>query len=134
MVEDHVDRPIIMREYAHAMGNSMGNFKEYWDVIYDYNRFTGGAIWDWVDQGITKRIEGTPLQYGENPQQLELNENEFFAIGGDFGDFPNDQEFCINGLIAPNRKPNPSYFEVQKIHQSIKFELLDKTNSTFKIH
>ena len=133
MVEDHVDRPIIMREYAHAMGNSLGNFKEYWDVIYDYNRFAGGAIWDWVDQGIAKRIDGTPLQYGENPQQLELNENEFFAIGGDFGDSPNDQEFCINGLIAPNRKPNPSYFEVQKIHQSIKFELLDKTNSTFKI-
>jgi len=133
MLEDHTDRPIIMREYAHAMGNSLGNFKEYWDVIYDYDRFVGGAIWDWVDQGIAKKIDGSPLQYGDNPQQLELNENEYFAIGGDFGDSPNDQEFCINGLIAPNRQPNPSYFEVQKIHQSIKFELINNSNNTIKI-
>ena len=125
MVEDHPDRPIIMREYAHAMGNSLGNLKEYWDVIYDFDRFAGGAIWDWVDQGIAKKIDGSPLKYTENPQQLELNNNEFFAIGGDFGDSPNDAEFCINGLISPDRKPNPHYYEAQKIHQSIKFEWPD---------
>ena len=133
MVENHIDRPIIMREYAHAMGNSLGNLKEYWDVIYDYDRFVGGAIWDWVDQGIAKKKDGSALQYLKNENQLELNDDEFFAIGGDFGDSPNDQEFCINGLIAPNRKPNPHYYEAQKIHQSILFELVDKQNNTVKI-
>ncbi|WP_430973757.1 glycoside hydrolase family 2 TIM barrel-domain containing protein [Sunxiuqinia rutila] len=133
MVEDHTDRPIIMREYAHAMGNSLGNLKEYWDVIYDFNRFAGGAIWDWVDQGLAKPIDGSKLIYPENPQQLELNENEFFAIGGDFGDAPNDAEFCINGLIATNRKPNPHYFAAQKIHQSINFEWFDAENPSVKI-
>ena len=133
MVEDHTDRPIIMREYAHAMGNSLGNLKEYWDVIYAFDRFAGGAIWDWVDQGIAKKIDGSPLQYSQNPQQLELNNDEFFAIGGDFGDSPNDMEFCINGLIAPNRKPNPHYFEAQKVHQSIKFELVDVSKKAIRI-
>jgi beta-galactosidase len=133
MVEDHTDRPIIMREYAHAMGNSLGNLKEYWDVIYDFDRFVGGAIWDWVDQGLAKPIDGSSLKYPENPQRLELYENEFFAIGGDFGDFPNDAEFCINGLIAPNRKPNPHYFEAQKIHQSIKFDWPDPNKPILKI-
>ncbi|WP_185957464.1 glycoside hydrolase family 2 TIM barrel-domain containing protein [Saccharicrinis carchari] len=133
LVEEHTDRPILMREYAHAMGNSLGNLKEYWDVIYAFDRFAGGAIWDWVDQGIAKKIDGSPLKYPENPEDLTLKDNEFYAIGGDFGDYPNDQEFCINGLIAPNRKPNPHYFEAQKIHQSIKFEMLDASNKTLKI-
>ena len=134
MVEDSTDRPIIMREYAHAMGNSLGNLKEYWDVIYGFDRFAGGAIWDWVDQGIAKKIDGSPLQYQQNSQQLELNNDEFFAIGGDFSDFPNDQEFCINGLISPNRKPNPHYYEAQKVYQSIKFELVDASAKTIKIN
>ena len=133
LVEKHIDRPIIMREYAHAMGNSLGNLKEYWDIIYKYDRFAGGAIWDWVDQGIAKKIDGSPLKYIDNPSKLDLNEGEFFAIGGDFGDYPNDTEFCINGLIAPNRKPNPHYFEAQKVHQSIKFDLIDASKKTIQI-
>jgi len=133
MAESHTDRPIILREYAHAMGNSLGNFKEYWEVIYAFDRLAGAAIWDWVDQGIAKKTDGSPLQYEDKPQQLELNENEYFAIGGDFGDAPNDQEFCINGLIAPDRQPNPSYYEVQKVYQSVKFDMPDKTQKTIKI-
>ena len=126
-------RPILMREYAHAMGNSLGNFKEYWDVIYDFDRMVGGAVWDWVDQGLAKKKDGSPLKYLENPHQLSLNDDEFWAIGGDFEDYPNDGEFCINGLVAPDRTPNPHYYEAQKVHQSIKFEAENLNKHEIKI-
>ena len=99
------DRPFIMREYAHAMGNSVGNFQEYWDVIYNDSSICGAAIWDWVDQGLLKK------EYGL----------EYWAYGGDFGDQPNDGPFCINGLIAPDRKPHPHYYEVQHVYQPLTF-------------
>ena len=95
------DKPFMMREYAHAMGNSCGNLKEYWDVIYADSSICGAAIWDWVDQG--------------------LQRHGHFAYGGDFGDKPNDGPFCINGLIAPDRKPHPHYYEVQYVYQPLKF-------------
>ena len=95
------DKPFMMREYAHAMGNSVGNLQEYWDVIYADSSICGAAIWDWVDQGIEK--DGT------------------FLYGGDFGDKPNDGAFCINGLISPERKPHPHYYEVQKVYQPLQF-------------
>ena len=101
------DRPFIMREYAHAMGNSMGNFQEYWDVIYADSSICGAAIWDWVDQGLT------PLSSPEGDTD--------FLYGGDFGDKPNDGAFCINGLIAPDRKPHPHYYEVQHVYQPLQF-------------
>jgi len=91
----------MMREYAHAMGNSCGNLQEYWDVIYADSSIVGAAIWDWVDQG--------------------LERDGYYAYGGDFGDKPNDGEFCINGLIAPDRKPHPHYYEVQYVYQPLKF-------------
>ena len=99
------DRPFMMREYAHAMGNSMGNFQEYWDVIYADSSICGAAIWDWVDQGLLKKDSGL----------------EYWAYGGDFGDKPNDGAFCINGLIAPDRKPHPHYYEVQHVYQPLQF-------------
>ena len=105
------DRPFMMREYAHAMGNSMGNFQEYWDVIYADSSICGAAIWDWVDQGLLVRGVAANKQY--------------FAYGGDFGDKPNDGPFCINGLIAPDRKPHPHYYEVQHVYQPITFVLED---------
>jgi beta-galactosidase len=105
------DRPFMMREYAHAMGNSMGNFQEYWDVIYADSSICGAAIWDWVDQGLLVRGDVANKQY--------------FAYGGDFGDKPNDGAFCINGLIAPDRKPHPHYYEVQHVYQPITFVLED---------
>ena len=100
------DRPFIMREYAHAMGNSIGNFQEYWDVIYADSSICGAAIWDWVDQGILKKENG----------------KEFWAYGGDFGDKPNDGPFCLNGLLAPDRTPHPHYYEVKHVYQPFLIE------------
>ena len=117
------DRPFIMREYAHMMGNSGGNLTEYWDVIYSDPSIAGAAIWDWVDQGIAKPIDGSPLKY--KGSGLKLEEGEFWAYGGDFGDMPNDGAFVINGLLAPDRTPHPHYYEVKHIYQPLKFELLN---------
>ena len=104
------DRPFMMREYAHAMGNSMGNFQEYWDVIYADSSICGAAIWDWVDQGL----------YPVKSEKLKVK-SEDFLYGGDFGDQPNDGAFCINGLIAPDRTPHPHYYEVQHVYQPLQF-------------
>jgi len=127
------DRPFMMREYAHAMGNSVGNFQEYWDVIYADSSICGAAIWDWVDQGITSRIakqidngqwiidnEASQKSLIENNYQLSIV-NYPFLYGGDFGDKPNDGPFCINGLIGPDRVPHPHYYEVQYVYQPISF-------------
>ena len=103
--EKETEKPLIAREYAHAMGNSMGNFQEYWDVIYADSSIAGAAIWDWVDQGLLKKENGV----------------EYYAYGGDFGDKPNDGPFCINGLVAPDRTPHPHYYEVQYVYQPIQF-------------
>ena len=116
------DRPFFMREYAHMMGNSGGNLTEYWDIIYADSSIAGAAIWDWVDQGIAKPINGSPLRYKGN--SLALEDGEFWAYGGDFGDMPNDGNFVINGLLAPDRTPHPHYYEVKHVYQPLKFELL----------
>jgi beta-galactosidase len=105
------DKPFMMREYAHAMGNSCGNLQEYWDVIYADSSIVGAAIWDWVDQGLLK--------------------DGYYAYGGDFGDKPNDGPFCINGLIAPDRKPHPHYYEVQYVYQPLQF--LQEGDSVIRI-
>ena len=84
------DKPIFMREYAHAMGNSVGNLQEYWDVIEVNDHVSGAAIWDWVDQGIAKKINPGYKKGVENSGSLLLKEGEFWAYGGDFGDFPNN--------------------------------------------
>ena len=105
------DKPFMMREYAHAMGNSAGNLQEYWDVIYADSSIVGAAIWDWVDQG--------------------LERDGYYAYGGDFGDKPNDGEFCLNGIIAPDRKPHPHYYEVQHVYQPIQF--VQEGDSTIRI-
>ena len=110
--QNHEDRPYILCEYAHAMGNSLGNFKEYWDMIKKYPVLQGGFIWDWVDQGLIKTSDtGT----------------EYWAYGGDFGpaDVPSDGNFCLNGLVDPDRTPKPSLEEVKKVHQFIDFILMD---------
>jgi len=112
------DKPFMMREYAHAMGNSMGNLQEYWDVVYADSSICGLAVWDWVDQGIARPIDGSPLRPSS---KLQKEEDEFWAYGGDFGDKPNDGPFCINGLIAPDRTPHPHYYEVQYVYQPLKF-------------
>ena len=103
------NRPLIMCEYAHSMGNSTGNLQEYWDIIESHDYLQGGLIWDWVDQGLTKY---TPE--GE----------KFWAFGGDYGPpglMPSDGNFLINGLVFPDRTPHPALEEVKKVYQNIKF-------------
>ena len=108
--KNHSDRPLVLCEYAHAMGNSVGNFKDYWDVIEKHKVLQGGFIWDWVDQGLVKT----------NNDGIE-----FWAYGGDFGppDVPSDGNFCLNGLVEPDRRPKPALEEVKKVHQFISFSL-----------
>ncbi len=100
-------RPIILCEYAHAMGNSLGNLQDYWDVIESHERMQGGFIWDWVDQGLKK---------------VDEQGNPYWAYGGDFGDEPNDGDFCINGLVFPDRTPQPELLEAKKVFQYVKVE------------
>ena len=114
------DRPYILCEYAHAMGNSVGNLKEYWDMIYKYDVLQGGFIWDWVDQGLIKRTDSG---------------QEYWAYGGDFGpkDVPSEGNFCLNGLVDPDRRPKPSLYEVKKVYQNIRFTEIDKSTGKFKV-
>jgi beta-galactosidase len=126
-------KPLIMREYAHAMGNSVGNLHEFWVEIYKYPRLIGGAIWDWVDQGLAKPINGDRMIPPEDPTQLELMDGEFWAYGGDFGDYPNSAEFCINGLVAPDRHPHPHLSEVAKVYQYVSIEERDASKGQFSV-
>ncbi len=107
-------KPQFICEYAHAMGNSCGNLQEYWDAIETYPRLIGGCIWDWVDQGLRK-YTGRTLPDG--------SKEWFFAYGGDFGDNPNDNNFCINGVVPPDRAISAKLLEVAKVYQYVKFAL-----------
>lgn len=127
------DKPVFLREYAHVMGNSGGNLQEYWDVIYADSSLTGAAIWEWVDQGLAKKKDGSPLKLTEHPDDYQLKDNEFWAYGGDFGDKPNDGNFCIKGLISSDKKPYPHYFEVQKVYQPVVFQLLNNKDITIRV-
>ncbi|NLT74488.1 MAG: DUF4981 domain-containing protein [Chloroflexi bacterium] len=103
-------RPVMMCEYAHAMGNSCGNLREYVDAIRATDRLIGGFIWDWIDQGLAKADEQGRI---------------FYAYGGDFGDVPNDRNFCINGLIGPDRAPHPALIEYQYLIQPVVVQAVD---------
>jgi beta-galactosidase len=116
--QNFTDRPFIMCEYAHAMGNAVGNLQEYWDVIEKYPQIQGGAIWDWVDQGLRKK---------------DARGREFWAYGGDYGDKPNDKNFCINGLVFPDRKIPPKMWEVKKVYQNIGFTPVDLAKGKIRI-
>ncbi|APD06357.1 beta-galactosidase [Flavobacteriaceae bacterium UJ101] len=118
--ENNPKRPFILCEYAHSMGNSTGNLQEYWDVIEKYDVLQGGYIWDWVDQGIlTKDDKGTP----------------YWAYGGDLGgkDLVNAKNFCLNGIVNPDRTPHPALKEVKKVYQYIKFTNFNKKTSQITI-
>ena len=102
------DRPVMTSEYAHSMGNALGNFKEYWDEIYSNPRMLGGFIWDWVDQGIYKTLpDGRTM----------------VAYGGDFGDKPNLKAFCFNGLLMSERETTPKYWEVKKVYAPVELKM-----------
>lgn len=98
------NRPVMTSEYAHSMGNALGNFKEYWEEIYSNPRMLGGFIWDWVDQGIYKKLP---------------NGKTMVAYGGDFGDKPNLKAFCFNGLLMSDRETTPKYWEVKKVYAPV---------------
>jgi beta-galactosidase len=114
------DRPLILCEYVHAMGNSVGAVKDYWDVIEKYKHLQGGSVWDWVDQGL-----------------LEVDENgkAYYTYGGDYGPegIASSGNFCINGLVRPNREPNPALFEIKKVYQYIKVKSKDLNNGRIEI-
>ena len=123
-----LDRPYIMCEYAHAMGNSVGDLKSYWDLIYEYKHLQGGFIWDWVDQGLRKQVpEEWIAKSSKAPGSSSSKNDSFFAYGGDFGPpgTPSSGNFCMNGLVAPDRTPHPSLNEVKKIYQYIQFKPVD---------
>ncbi|WP_289054210.1 glycoside hydrolase family 2 TIM barrel-domain containing protein [Carboxylicivirga marina] len=105
-------KPLIQCEYAHAMGNSVGNLQDYWDLIESEPIFQGGFIWDWVDQGLLTQNEA---------------DEKYWAYGGDFGPdtVPSDGNFCLNGLVEPNRGVKPHLLEVKKVYQYIKFKAID---------
>ena len=113
-----INRPIIACEYAHAMGNSLGYFVEYWDLIRAHDKLAGGYIWDWIDQGIT---------------QTDEKGQDYFAYGGDFGDEPNLKNFCINGIIASDRTPKPQIWECKYVFQPIKFTSIDLNEGIINI-
>ncbi len=109
MVGEHkTDRPYIPSEYAHSMGNSTGNFQDYWDIIEKYDNLQGGFIWDWVDQSIFKTDD---------------KGNKYYVYGGDFGkNMPSDNTFLNNGIVFPNRTPQPALYEVKKAYEYINFK------------
>lgn len=113
-------KPLIQCEYAHVMGNSLGNFQDYWDLIESNRIMQGGCIWDWVDQGLYK---------------LDENGAGFWAYGGDFGPdtVPSDAAFCINGLVNPDRGVKPALLEVKKVYQNIGFKAIDARKGIFEI-
>ena len=111
-------RPFLMCEYAHAMGNGPGNLREYWDAIYMYPRLIGGCIWEWADHGIRRRTD---------------TGREWFAYGGDFGDEPNDANFCLDGLLFPDRQPYPGLLEYKKVLEPVRAAPVDLAKGSLRI-
>ena len=114
-----VKYPYHISEYAHSMGNAVGNLVDYWNAMESTNFFMGGAIWDWVDQAILRWDAKTGKR--------------FWAYGGDFGDKPNDGMFCMNGIMRPDLTPKAQYFEVKKVYQNVGVKPIDMTNGTIEI-
>jgi len=113
-VNNHDDRPLILCEYSHSMGNSNGSLAGYFDLFYHQPGIQGGFIWEWIDHGITKTApDGT----------------KYWAYGGDFGDMPNDQNFCTDGIVWPDRKPHPALTEHKYLASPVKVRKVDEQGS-----
>ncbi len=112
-------RPLILCEYAHAMGNSLGGFAKYWQAFRQFPRLQGGFVWDWVDQSLTR--------YDRHGQPWQ-------AYGGDFGDTPNDRQFCMNGLVFADRTPHPALYEAQRAQQFFQFQRDAQDPLRFTLH
>lgn len=111
-------KPHIVCEYCHSMGNGPGGLKEYWDTFYKYNRLQGGFVWEWIDHGIRT--------YDENGK-------EYYSYGGDFGDEPNNSNFCCDGLIKPDHTPSPALAELKKIIEPLRFEKVNLNEGKIKL-
>lgn len=151
--KDSRNRPLIMSEYAHSMGNALGNFKDYWDAIRDVPNAQGGFIWEWVDQGLDMTSlqgnhiygyggdfgptgidsDGSLIKFGRNlPQEFDT-ENTLIR-GRQFPDaWAKDENFVINGIVLPNRIPNPGYHEVRRVQQDIHTKLIDAKSGTIEV-
>ncbi|NBD24015.1 glycoside hydrolase family 2 TIM barrel-domain containing protein [Paenibacillus glycinis] len=107
-------KPVFLCEYSHAMGNGPGDLQDYWDVIYRYPNLMGGCVWEWCDHGIA---------------QVAADGQAYFAYGGDFGDKPNDGNFCIDGLVSPDRKPHTGLLELKQVIAPVRFEVGDAADA-----
>ena len=118
-IGNYPNRPFIWAEYSHAMGNSNGNFKDLWDMVYKERQMQGGFIWDFVDQGLAEFKDG----------------KKYWAYGGDYSssEYNNDTNFCMNGLVNPDRTPHPALEEVKHVYQDVKFSLNQKGDK-IKVH
>ena len=116
---EHLDKPHILCEFAHAMGNGPGGLKEYVDAFYTYRRLQGGFVWEWLDHGILARTE---------------NGEEYYAYGGDFGDKPHDSNFVIDGLVFPNHQPSPGLLEYKKAIEPVMVEASDSKSGRFRVY
>lgn len=113
------DRPLILCEYAHAMGNSCGGLQDYWNAIEAYPALQGGCIWDWVDQGL---------------REVDENGRMYYTYGGDYGtNMPSDNSFCLNGLVNPDRIPNPQLWETKKVYQNVSIEAGELPSGKFTV-
>ncbi|MDD5697945.1 MAG: glycoside hydrolase family 2 TIM barrel-domain containing protein, partial [Victivallaceae bacterium] len=111
-------RPLILSEYSHSMGNSNGNLKEYFEIFENYPGLQGGFVWEWIDHGI---------------RQTDKNGTPYWAYGGDFGDEPNDANFCADGLVWPDRTPHPAMFEYKKLAQPLAVTAVDPARGRFEL-
>lgn len=111
-------RPFLLCEYAHAMGNGPGSLKEYWEAFRRYPRLIGGCVWEWLDHGIRRRT---------------ADGGEYFAYGGDCGDWPNDGNFCIDGMVSPDREPHPALIEYKKVLEPVAVRPLDPARGRFLV-
>lgn len=112
------DRPLILCEYSHAMGNSNGSLDAYWDAFWAHPRLQGGFIWDWMDQGL---------------DEVDDRGRPYWAYGGHYGDNPNDGNFCINGLVGPDRTPHPGLRELQFLARPVVVELDGPTGRRLRV-
>ena len=111
--------PFHVSEYAHSMGNAVGDLPQYWEAIESTNFFCGGAIWDWVDQALWNYDSKTGERY--------------MAYGGDFGDKPNDGMFCMNGILFPDHSPKPAFYEVKKVYQYVGVKMIDAEKGMIEV-
>jgi beta-galactosidase/beta-glucuronidase len=112
------ERPYFMCEYAHAMGTGPGSLVDYWEAIRNSERLIGGCVWEWADHGI---------------RQVGADGKEWFAYGGDFNDHPNDGNFCLDGLVSPDREPHPGLIELKTIYQPVAVSLVKNDPLTVRI-